>query len=236
MPGQRGIDLKPNTPVLASPAETSPTARGWGLVGLVTLGGFLTAGLYKQGSIFQSLPDLTVVFAVLTLLACLGSFIATGFAFPRHLGLVVVFYMTLFPGIFGAHGTYDVTKVSQAFTLGILATIAPLFLIRSNANVRRFLWILTIIGCSLAVLALAGANNPLEHGRFDVLDATTISTGRIIGATLIWILLLTLGRQLPKVIGIPLSAGLIYAMIGTGSRGPLLALIAAIVIDNYRAG
>jgi hypothetical protein len=193
---------------------------------VVFLVGFLTAGLYKLETVFRSLPDLTVLFATLTLLAC-AAVLFRSFTFPRSMGVVLAFFGCLIPGVIDMGTSYGGTKVSQTFTLGLLACLAPLFLLRSRRSFVVFFWLMSGMGALLAVLSLFGFNNPSQYGRFSALQTTTIAEARIVGFALICIVLATLDRRIHWVVGLSAGGVLAYAMVATGSRGPLLALLAS---------
>jgi hypothetical protein len=194
-------------------------------------GAFLTAGLYKATPAFAVLNvDLTLFLAVLTLLACGWALVQRRMRVPRALGWVLLLYGCLVPGVAAATSSYSMQKVLTVFTLGLLASLAPLFLVRSDRHVGQLYWFISAVGIVMAGLALTGHINNAQLGRYTVLDANTTQTGEVIGVALIWILVLVTARRARVVLGLGVAAGLGIAMVGTGARGPLVSAIAAIVV------
>ena len=142
---------------------------------------------------------------------------------------MLVFYACLLPGIAAANSSYSSDKIGTAFTFGLLASVAPLFLLRREAHIGLLYWITSAIGALAAVLALTG-NISVDYGRYAVLNTNTTGTGEIIGLALIWVVVLVVARRIHIVIALAVAAGLGIAMVGTGARGPLLSAIAAIVV------
>lgn len=191
---------------------------------------FLTAGIYKAATAFRSLPDLTIVFAIFTILFCMIIWLSRNFRLPSGSGIFILMLLTFLPGVLTMSAGYGQQKVEQTFTLGFLAYLAPLFILRSRRDVTRFLWLFSLLGGLMAILALSGHVNPTEFGRYAVLNTTTITTGRVIGFALIVIFMFTLGRIVPILPGVIAIGVLSYAMVGTGARGPLLALVMALIV------
>jgi hypothetical protein len=120
--------------------------------------------------------------------------------------------------------SYAVEKASRFYTLTLLAAIAPIFIVRTADDLRRFLSgfvFLCSIVAGTALVVLLGQGDELD--RLAVLDATTIITGRAVG-----IVILTLGllwfepRSKKWLVGTALVI-LPTVLVATGAKGPLVA-------------
>ena len=210
----------------------SGMSRWWrnGGVSSLCVGLFVTAGVYKATPVLQDLPDLTIIFGALTLIACLHSF-------PRHgsnlrfasFGPICVLFGLMFPTVPLADTSRGMEQWSQFFTLTLLATAAPLFLIRLNDRwVEYLFWYLTVLGSYFSLLVLTNPDSVSITGRYVVLSTNTIQTGRVIGAGIIWLFILTFRRRVPLLVVLAFGAPMTYALVGAGSRGPLLATVISI--------
>lgn len=218
--------------VSAQPARRISRWRREGGVSSLFLGLFVTAGLYKTTAAFQGLPDLTVAFAALTLLACVHAFHgnASTFRFVSFVPLFIFFGLML-SGVPISASNDGFNQWFQFFTLTLLATVAPLFLIhRSDQWVRYLLWFMSALGLYFAVLVLSNPGSASLTGRYVALTTNTIQTSRLIGLALIWLFILTLRRRVHLLVALAFGAPMTYALVGTGSRGPLLAALISVTV------
>jgi hypothetical protein len=211
--------------------DMSRWSRNGGVSSLF-FGLFVTAGAYKATPFFQHLPDLTVIFGAFTLVACIH-------AVPGHgsrlrfasFAPLCIFFGLMFTGVPLSDTTNGTQDWTQFFTLTLLATAAPLFLIRLNDHwVDYLFWYVTALGVYFSLLVLSDPNSVSVTGRYVVLSTNTIVTGRLIGAGMIWLLILTFRRRVPLLVSIALGAPMAYAVVGAGSRGPLLAMMISVTV------
>jgi O-antigen ligase len=205
--------------------------RNGGISSLV-FGLFVTAGVYKATPVFERLPDLTVVFAALTLVACIHAAPGHGsrLRFASFAPLCIFFGLMLLgiPLSDPSDGTHQWT---QFFTLTLLAAAAPFFLIRRNDLWINYLfWFVTVLGLYFSLLVLGDPSSVSVTGRYVVLSTNTIETGRVIGAGLIWLFVLTFRRRVPLLVALAFGAPMTYAAVGAGSRGPLLATVISVIL------
>lgn len=139
-------------------------------------------------------------------------------------------FLTFLPAVAMTTTDYGFKKITQTLTLGLLAFVAPLFLLSTRRDVNRFLWTVAILGTLIASLAILGVATSTDFGRYQALNANTITTGRLIGAALIVLIVFVATRTIPVAVGLPPMVLLALALVGTGSRGPLLGLAIALVL------
>lgn len=219
----------PTRPTGASRRSSRPTWAASGGVACLILALFVTAGQYKASPLISRLPDLTVVFGGLTALACCARLRRDRGRIPRSAGAVALLFFLMVPGVALLHTSFGLQQTSQFFTLTFLATLAPIILLRSDRAVTYLIGPIALLGGYFAVLALTG-KAASSLGRYSALSTNTIQTGRLIGVALIWIVVLTLGRRIRPLVGLLVSVGLIIALVGTGSRGPLLTSVLALLL------
>jgi hypothetical protein len=197
---------------------------------------FLTAGYFKSDPRLTWVPlDLTVAFAVLLVVAVLHSLASEPFrlnaALPCTLALFVLMSVSL---MFTVWTPYAVEKASRFYTLTLLAFLAPVFLIRDLDDARRLFNSLAIIGlvitvdASFTLFGSLGTTNALS--RLTTAGASTISLARIAGTAGIWLVVGMLQGSTRQFIASSIGvAGITIAMLGNGSRGPLLAVVLSLL-------
>lgn len=197
---------------------------------------FLLAGIFKPnpGS-SDSIIDLTVLAALITSGCVAWIFFRMERQpigpFLRALCFFLLFVPTLF---WTDWSSYAVEKASRFYTLTLLATVAPLYLIRTHEELRRFLsgfiFLCTVVA-AVALVVMVSQGGELE--RLMVLNATTIMTARAVGVVaLVAALLWFEGRANRFVVGIALAI-LPTVLIATGSKGPLVSTPLALVVTLF---
>lgn len=193
---------------------------------------YLTAGYLKADPRLAWLPiDLTLLLAVTVLGATLVQFIKGGLKIPRSIVFVLIlFLIVLIPSSIQGdlRDQYAREKVMRMYTVTLLAALAPMFLIRCLESLGRFLNALGIIGILMAFDALVRLWTGEDISRLEAFGSNTIALGRAVGFSLMWVALHFLfGRaSFPRAFGpLLLIPILIVALIGSGSRGPLVAVM-----------
>jgi len=176
-------------------------------------------------------PDLTVVFAILVLALSFIELIRYRLVIQRQVISVVGFFGLLAVPVLWTDWTpYATEKVGRFFTLTLLATIAPLFLIRNKRDLSNVLTMLTGVAVIGSVLALVLAPEAVKEIALSPLEGGHIKFSRLAGMGAI----VVLGRQLisgerrrwPLLLLVPL----LYAPISAGSRGPVIAVLMTVLM------
>jgi len=191
---------------------------------------YLTAGYLKADPRLAWLPiDLTLLLAVTVLGATLVQFIKGGLKVPRGIVFVLIlFLLVLIPSAIQGEvrDQYAREKVMRMYTVTLLAALAPMVLIRSLESLGKFLNALSIVGILMAFDALARLWTGEDISRLEAFGSNTIALGRAVGFSLMWVVLYFLfgRRSFAGASGtLLLILMLIVALIGSGSRGPLVA-------------
>lgn len=193
---------------------------------------FLLAGIFKPNPAYgRSTVDLTLLTAVITSLCTAWCFFRLS---RRPVGptlLVLCLFLLFVPSLLWTDWTsYAIEKASRFFTLTLLASVAPLYLIRTREELRRFLsgfiFLCTVVATTALIVMLSQGG---ELERLMVLDATTITTGRSIGTVALVVALLWFeGHTNRFLAGVALII-LPTLMVATGSKGPLVSLPLALI-------
>jgi O-antigen ligase len=187
---------------------------------------FLLAGIFKPNpESGHSAFDLTVLTALITLGCVAWTFFRVRRQPVGPFLLLLFFFLLFIPTLFWMDwSSYAVEKVSRFYTLTLLATVVPLYLVRTNEELRRFLsgfvFLCTVVAAAALVVMVSQGS---ELDRLMVLDATTIMTGRAVGAvTLVASLAWFEGCTNRFVVGIVLVI-LPTVLVATGAKGPIVA-------------
>jgi hypothetical protein len=202
---------------------------------------FLLAGIFKPNpESSNSAFDLTVVTAVITF-GCAAWVFLRSRRRPVKASLTVLCFFLLFvPTLFWTDWTpYAVEKASRFFTLTLMAMVTPLYLIRTHEELRRFLsgflFLCTVVTAT-ALVVMLGQGAELE--RLMVLDATTIATGRSIGAVATFAALLWFEKSTNRFLLNIVLVILPTLLVAAGAKGPLvsvpLALVATLLLFRTR--
>lgn len=187
---------------------------------------FLLAGIFKpEAGSSDSAFDLTVFLALITAGCVVWNFFRAERQSIGAFLMVLCFFLLFVPTLFWTTwSSYAVEKASRFYTLTLLGTVAPLYLIRTQEELRRFLsgfmFLCTVVAVA-ALVTMIGQGEDLE--RLMVLNATTIMTARAVGAvTLVAALVWFEGCTSRLAVGIALII-LPTVLVATGSKGPLVA-------------
>ena len=209
--------------------------------------GFLSAGNLKADPRLEWLPiDLTVALAGLSWLIAAFIVIRPGFRFPKSLyWAIILFFLFAVPVVWTEWTPYATVKVPRLFTLTLSAALLPVLMFRTENDLRKtfnsFTLISLIMTCDVIFNLISGVDRVQHQGdelvvvtSEDSLTATgaeTIALGRITGMGALWLALLVESGERNAAL-LLLIGPLVLVMIGSGSRGPLLAFIVAMGIQS----
>jgi O-antigen ligase len=206
----------------------------------VSTAALITAGNFKENPMLNFFPvDLTLAWAVVVSASIAYELIKRGL--PSGFFSVVFGFSLLAPSIFIAATTdYGSEKITRFFTLTLLATLAPIILIKNSRDIEKHLWAWT--GMATVIVASA-ILNPQQGGGADqagmasngvdqvtAKGVDTIALGSSSALVIITMVLGLIWRRIPWFVVWPLTAAAIYTLLQSGSRGPLLSLGAALTV------
>jgi hypothetical protein len=187
---------------------------------------FLLANIFKPNPETNDSPfDLTVFTAVLCAISVAWQYFHSQERPFKPVILMLSLFALFVPTLLWTDwNSYAIEKASRLYTLTLLATIAPIFIIRTAEDLRRFLsgfvFLCSIVaGTALVVLLSQGE----ELERLAVLDATTIVTGRAIGIVILALALLWFEPGSKKLLVGAALVVLPTVLVATGAKGPLVA-------------
>jgi hypothetical protein len=195
--------------------------------------GFVMAGFIKETGYLARLPfDVTVAFAFLTALIVGVRLVVSGIPREVH-GVVLAFSLLVPPVLWSATTEYGTDKVARLFTFTFLAILAPIVLIRDTGDVARHLWALTAV-CGIAVasaLVDPKLSSAYEGAPIRTDSADTIALGSAAGHVIVVLTLGLIWRGIPR-LAVLAVAGAVYVSLQSGSRGPLLSALAAVLVGS----
>lgn len=197
------------------------------------LAAFLMAGYFKSDPRLAWVPvDLTLGLAL-----CLAGAIGWKWlrqrrvTVPRATVLLVAFFAVLSLSLLEAGiSHYARDKATRLFSLTLLSGLAPPLLLETEAEVRRFLRSLALLG---AVMASDGAimlMTSTSMERLNAFNSDTISLGRATGMAFVWVCGYWLERRVGMLLGLVTLTTLAAVMLASGTRAALLACGITLVI------
>lgn len=180
----------------------------------------------------QFLPfDLTLLFAGITAVFCI-------FALRRERRLpsgslaVFAIFVAMAAGLHWPAdlAAYSVQKELRLYSLTALSAAAPLLLLQGKEERRAFILAAALLGLAMAAVAaieIAGAGNTV---RLRVFNTNPILLARLGGFVVLVLTLLCWQRGLGGWLLLPLTVMAMLALLASGSRGPLVALVATLAI------
>jgi len=200
----------------------------------LALAAFLFAGDLKADSRLAWFPvDLTLLTG-----AILSGVIAVrwlrGARLPSAGGpaLLGVWFLTFIPGLFQAvDSPYGLQKIATIFTFTLLAALAPLLLLEDELDPVRAMNALACFCLAITLGGLLGGGHEAQDAqRMQAFGAGTISLGRATGLLFTYAAIVLAGdAPLPGLsFGIMALAGV--TALFSGSRGPILAALAVLVL------
>jgi len=211
--------------------------------------GFLSSGSLKADPRLAWLPiDLTVALAGLSWLIAAFIVIRSGFRFPKSLyWAIILFFLFGVPVVWTEWTPYATVKVSRLFTLTLSAALLPVLMFRTEKDLRKlfnsFTLISVIMACDAISTLISGVDRVKYEGESDKLvvvtsedsltatGGNTIDLGHMTGMGALWLALLVESGERNAAL-LLLIGPLVLVMIGSGSRGPLLAFIVAMGIQS----
>lgn len=197
------------------------------------------SGSFKGSPYLSWLPfDLTAAGAVLVLAACVNAFAANA----RRLRVsrwVLLTATAIVIGFFPPPGNSYAETARVGMSLVILAALAAALLVGRSPSKRRA-WVLLSVLAGLAVCAMAQVDADLSTGRVAAAGSNSIATAQGGGVVVVGLSSLLLSGGIKSwpmrvLAGLGVVAGF-GTMLQTGSRGPLLAAVIAVVVVATSGG
>lgn len=197
---------------------------------------FLLAGVFKADPRLSFIPvDLTLLCALAVAGFCGLRFFRDGFGAPQELGWLVLIWAAFIPPLLWTDSAYPYPreKIQRLYTLTFLASVAPLFLLRTRQDLERFFNAFLILALILGLQAVLLIATGTSLHRVTVFGSNTINLGRAVGLALIWVVVrgLDTGFTFRRLFAI---AVLGVTLIGAGSRGPIAATVFAFFVISLR--
>lgn len=210
------------------------TQRQAGATGPVVLAIFVHSGSLKSNPLLAWVPaDLTVLLGVLLIVLMFAEIIRTGYI-ARAIWLPLMIAATMLLGVSAIQTAYGADKAASFFTITMLAIVGAVILLHEDRQRRAFLGALAGLGAVVALLVSIAPERTAEWSEVVTLAGTnTISTSQMIvaGAVILGVYAVAGRRSAFLRIIAALSSGLMFlCALGTGARGPIVAVAISIAI------
>lgn len=202
--------------------------RRTGVVTGVALAVLVTVGYYKAAIGFLPIDATAVAVAIVTVL-CIAR------VMDRHLHvtagairILALFGILLVPCALASFDGYSVSKMVRLFGVTFVAALAPTLLFRKPEHVAQFLHAVVAVGVVVALEALVSPPDA-DADRLSAFGSNNIALGRATALPAAWLILLALHRRIRLWLAAALLIPLLVSLVGSGSRGPLLAVGVALM-------
>lgn len=222
--------------LLYSKAGYNQEASGRGILrdfsasGLLVL--LLFAGYIKTSPALAWLPiDLTLLAAVGVAVATAAGWLGRRGRLPDGTSLILVVVASFLPAVIWASSTDYARSKVVLFPVTLLCAVGAAFLISNPRRMRFLLYWTVAMGLTMWLLTtLAPATEEL-YGRVALEGSgNTIAPARAAGAALVALAALAVARQARLLLVAMVAAPLLSLMFSSGSRGPLVAGVIAVVL------
>lgn len=198
---------------------------------IISFAFFILAGNFSSFAVFSSLPiDISVLSMIVPGLYFMFWTLKT-MSLHKSLFIVAIFFLALIPTIF--YSGSDIGKLSMFLMIFfVLAMVSPV-LLSDKQSVKLFINTLFITSLSIVFLTLSGLEHTHTTGRLTLYGGNPIWLARSVSIAAFCLLIFLLYNKISRLKFLLLFAPTIFVMISTGSKGPLLSMIIALVIVYF---
>jgi O-antigen ligase len=190
----------------------------------------LFAGYFKELRALAWLPvDLTLLALVATAAAVLVTVLPQGADIRLPLGALAL-GLAFVPGVLLASANpYSIDKTHK-LAITMIAALAPLYLLTTPRRQAAFVGLHIVVGALLAIGEVLYPASATETIRLALQGAGTIASGRAVGVAIVVLLVLAMTQRRHRALLCLGAAILSYFLVGSGSRGPMLAVVTTVVL------
>lgn len=207
--------------------------------------GFLSAGYFKSDPRLAWLPvDLTVLLAIASAAAGFAALVRARLRVDRSIfTILMLFLLFLIPelwrilssGILSSGDIYQEEKSLRLFTVTLASALGPFVFIRDKASFRRFLNALAFLGFVQALDAISVLWSGPSMERLSGFGQNAIALGRSVGVATVVAIVLAVRKELSAIVALGLVLTTAAALLASGSRGPLLAVVVSVLVAGFHS-
>lgn len=214
-----------------------------GLIGLfllfrfpeLALGSLMIVGTFKGAPQFEgSLIDVTVLLVLVLAWSMGRAFLRKSFIpLPREfLFYFPILFMMLLSLLYTPNLSDGIEKTARFFIICGVAILGPFAVLTTPAQLKRFFWTLLMAGMVASVVSLHMLGG---RARLTAPGGDTIQLGHItaVGIAVVWFGLMPRQNLMVRLVLYGCIAVQVVALVGSGSRGPVLGLSAVILISIW---
>lgn len=198
-------------------------------VSIVSLSIFLLSGILGTLPLLGFLPlkPLSVIFPAIYII----SYLVKNLRVPKTLFFIFPWVITLIPSFYVSNMTdYSKEKIINLLIILLVTTTSSAFLLRNKDDLFTFLNSLAIIGLIIAVFGLFNFGTIQSELRLAIGDSNPIWLSRAVSFSFAWFFILYMHKKISLISLAILGTIILIVMLGTGSKGPLFALLFSLLI------
>jgi hypothetical protein len=198
-------------------------------ISIVSFSLFLLSGIFESLPFFQMVPIKALSLITPTIYILL--FFIKTFRIPKSLFWTLPLLITLIPSYINSEITlYSKEKTVTFLTVFLISTIYASFLLRTKEDLKVFLQSLGTVGMIICIIGLSNFGSLKNQTRLTVNDSNPIWLSRAVSFSFVWYIILYIHKKINLFWMLFLNSLILLVMIGTGSKGPLLAVFISLVI------
>jgi len=198
---------------------------------------FVYSGAIKGAFFFSNFEfDLTLIGFLVVLSSLFFILIRNHFYIPyTFLFAFSIFFLFSIPLLWTDFTDYATRKTLQMFSLTALAALFPAIYFKKPSDIKEYLNSILILALFLCGNAIYAFFNAVNIGQFIALSTDYIIFSRICGVAFIYTIILLLNEQSKSrsFLFAIIAIVLLFSIISTGARGPLIALFCSIILLFY---
>jgi O-antigen ligase len=201
----------------------------------IALGCLMVVGTFKGAPQLEgSLIDLTVVL-VLVLVWSMGRAFSKDSSIPlprEFVFYVPILFMMILSLLYTPNLSGGIDKTARFFIICGVAILGPFAVLTTPVRLKRFFWTLLMAGMIASEVSL-----PMLGGRERLTtpggDTIQLGHGAAVGIAIVWFGLMPGQKLMVRLILYGCIAVLAVALVGSGSRGPIIGIGAVILISIW---
>lgn len=200
-------------------------------IAIISFGFFILSGNFNNFAFFNSLPiDISILSMVIPGIYFILYSLKT-MSVHKSFFVIIAFLVSLIPTIFYLNSESE-KLIMFLMIFFVLSLISPT-LLDNKLSLRLFIKTLLITSLTIVLLALFGLENTHTTGRLTLNGGNPIWLARAVSIAAFCLLVLLIHNKIRILKFLILFAPTMFIMVSTGSKGPIIAMILAILVIYF---